>query len=161
LLLRLSLVASGGGCSIVVHTVPLRWLLMVELRPRGTRASVVAAGGLSGCGTWASLLCGMWNLHGPGIEPVSQASAGGFSSTAPPGKPQMGPGWPHRPLVLGSLWLHLHLTPVGVFPPPGGHPRARPDQDVGRRGAHTQWTLGAGGERAARADRGGLLGPGV
>ena len=25
---------------------------------------------LSNCGTWASLLCGIWDLPGPGIEPV-------------------------------------------------------------------------------------------
>ena len=29
----------------------------------------------------------MWDLPGPGIEPVSPALAGGFSTTAPPGKP--------------------------------------------------------------------------
>ena len=98
---------------------------MVELRPRGTRASVVAAGGLSGCGTWASLLCGMWNLHGPGIEPVSQASAGGFSSTAPPGKPQMGPGWPHRPLVLGSLWQKMGVRDGGQHREGEGKQEAR------------------------------------
>ena len=28
----------------------------------------------------------MWNLPGPGIEPVSSALAGGFLSTVPPGK---------------------------------------------------------------------------
>ena len=30
---------------------------------------------------------GMWDLPGPGIEPVSPALAGGFLSTVPPGKP--------------------------------------------------------------------------
>ena len=29
----------------------------------------------------------MWDLPRPGIEPVSRASAGGFLTTAPPGKP--------------------------------------------------------------------------
>ena len=29
----------------------------------------------------------MWDLPGPGIEPVSPALAGGFLTTAPPGKP--------------------------------------------------------------------------
>ena len=29
----------------------------------------------------------MWNLPGPGLEPVSPALAGGFLTTAPPGKP--------------------------------------------------------------------------
>ena len=28
----------------------------------------------------------MWDLPGPGLEPVSPALAGGFSTTAPPGK---------------------------------------------------------------------------
>ena len=32
----------------------------------------------------------MWDLPGPGIEPMSPALAGGFSATAPPGKsPEM------------------------------------------------------------------------
>ena len=30
----------------------------------------------------------MWDLPGPGIEPVSLALAGGFLTTAPPGKPK-------------------------------------------------------------------------
>ena len=29
----------------------------------------------------------MWDLPGPGLEPVSPALAGGFSTTLPPGKP--------------------------------------------------------------------------
>ena len=42
---------------------------------------------LSNCGSWAQLLCGMWDLPRPGLEPVSPASAGRFSTTVPPGKP--------------------------------------------------------------------------
>ena len=42
---------------------------------------------LSSCGSWAQLLRGMWDLPGPGIEPVFPALAGRFSTTAPPGKP--------------------------------------------------------------------------
>ena len=64
----------------------------------GARASVVVAHGLSSCGSWAlehslsscgaraQLLCGMWDLPGPGLEPVSPALAGGFLTTVPPGK---------------------------------------------------------------------------
>ena len=44
--------------------------------------------GLSSCGAQATLLCGMWDLPGPGIEPVSPALAGRFLSTALPGKPR-------------------------------------------------------------------------
>ena len=32
------------------------------------------------------MLRGMWDLPGPGLEPVSPALAGGFSTTAPPGQ---------------------------------------------------------------------------
>ena len=42
---------------------------------------------LSSCGSRARLLRGMWDLPGPGLEPVSPALAGRFSTTAPPGKP--------------------------------------------------------------------------
>ena len=64
----------------------------------GTWASVVVAHRLSSCGSWALdrrlssygaralLLRGMWDLPGPGLEPVSPALAGGFLTTAPPGK---------------------------------------------------------------------------
>ena len=45
---------------------------------------------LSNCGSRAQLLRGMWDLPRPGPEPVSPASAGGFSTTAPSGKPKSG-----------------------------------------------------------------------
>ena len=68
----------------------------------GTWASIVVAHGLSSCGSqalehrlsscgaWAYLLCGTWDLPGPGLEPVSPALAGGFSTTMPPGKSPAG-----------------------------------------------------------------------
>ena len=42
---------------------------------------------LSNCGSRAQLLRGMWDLPRPGLEPLSPALAGRFSTTAPPGKP--------------------------------------------------------------------------
>ena len=42
---------------------------------------------LSSCGSRAQFFRGMWNLPRPGLEPVSPALAGGFSTTVPPGKP--------------------------------------------------------------------------
>ena len=42
---------------------------------------------LSNCGSRAQLLRSMWDLPRPGLEPVSPALAGGFLTTAPPGKP--------------------------------------------------------------------------
>ena len=42
---------------------------------------------LSSCGSRAQLLRGMWDLPRPGLEPVSPALAGRFSTPVPPGKP--------------------------------------------------------------------------
>ena len=42
---------------------------------------------LSSCGSRTQLLCSMWDLPRPGLEPVSPALAGRFSTTVPPGKP--------------------------------------------------------------------------
>ena len=42
---------------------------------------------LSSCGSRGHLLRRMWDLPRPGLEPVSPALAGRFSTTAPPGKP--------------------------------------------------------------------------
>ena len=50
---------------------------------------------LSSCGARAQLLRGMWDLPRPGLEPVSPALAGRFSTTAPPGKP-------HRAIFKGE-----------------------------------------------------------
>ena len=41
----------------------------------------------------------MWDLPGPGLEPVSPALAGGFLTTAPPGKPPF--------IFIKSVMLHV------------------------------------------------------
>ena len=41
---------------------------------------------LNGCGSQAELLCGLWDLLGPGIQPMSPALADRFFTTEPPGK---------------------------------------------------------------------------
>ena len=56
-------VTASGGCSLGVECWLLRHL------------------GFSSYGPRAWLLCGLWDLPGPGIEPVSLASAGGFFTT--------------------------------------------------------------------------------
>ena len=43
---------------------------------------------LISCGSRAQLLRDMWDPPRPGLEPVSPALAGRFSTTAPPGKPK-------------------------------------------------------------------------
>ena len=45
---------------------------------------------LSSCRVRASLLQGMWDLPGSGIEPMSPALAGGFFTTELPGKTHPG-----------------------------------------------------------------------
>ena len=68
--------------------------LFIAVRgPLTVAASLVAehrlqTRGLSSCGSRAQLLRGTWDLPRPGLEPVSPALAGRFSTTAPPGKPK-------------------------------------------------------------------------
>ena len=57
------------------------WGLLL-LRSRGSRPA-----GFSSCGAWAWLLRGIWDLPGPGLEPVSPALAGGFLTIVSPAKP--------------------------------------------------------------------------
>ena len=85
-------VASRGYSSLWCVGFSLRWLLL--LRSPGSRHAGVCSCGsralehrFRSCGSRASLLCGMWELPGPGLEPLSPALAGRFLTTAPPGKP--------------------------------------------------------------------------
>ena len=76
----LSLVAtSGGHSSSWCAGLSLSRSLVAEHRLQMLR--------LSSCGSRAQLLRGMWDLPSPGLEPVSPALAGRFSTTAPRGKP--------------------------------------------------------------------------
>ena len=72
-------VASRGHSSSWCAGLSLSWPLVAEHRLQTRR--------LSNCGSRAQLLCGMWDPPRPGLEPVSPALAGRFSTTAPPGKP--------------------------------------------------------------------------
>ena len=87
-----SLVAVSGGYSSLRCTgFSLRWLLL--LRSTDSKLAGFSSCGLralerrlSSCGSQALLLRGMWDLPGPGLKPMSPALAGGFLTTAPPGK---------------------------------------------------------------------------
>ena len=46
----------------------------------------------------------MWDLPGPGLEPVSLALAGGFLTTAPPGKSYRQTSWKNSPHTLSLHW---------------------------------------------------------
>ena len=82
-----------GLLFVAVHGLLIEYLLL--LRSTGSRRVGFSSCGspalehrLSSCGAWAYLLRCMWDLPGPGIEPVTPALAGGFLTTAPPGKPR-------------------------------------------------------------------------
>ena len=80
-------------CARAFSSCDKRGPLFIAVRgPLTVAASLVAEHRLqmrrlSNCGSRAQLLRGMWNLPRPGLEPVSLALAGRFSTTAPPGKP--------------------------------------------------------------------------
>ena len=104
-----SLLLCTGFLQLWCAGFSLRWLLLLRsmgsrhagFSSCGARASVVVARGLSSCGsralecrlsscgTRALLLHSMWDLPGPGLEPMSPELAGGFLTTAPSGKPQI------------------------------------------------------------------------
>ena len=68
-----SLVMSGGYSSL--------WCAGFSLQSTDSRCA-----GFSSCGAQAEMLPGMWDLPGPGIEPMSPALAGRFLTTVPPRK---------------------------------------------------------------------------
>ena len=70
---------------------------------------------LSSCGSRAQLLCGMWDLPRPGLEPLSPALAGRFSTTAPPGKPST---FLFFPALLPSRFLPLQIAAASSSLPP-------------------------------------------
>ena len=89
----LSLVAVSGGYSSS-RCVGVSWWGLLLLWSTGSRRVGFSSCGsqalerrLSSCGAKASLLRSMWDLPGPGLEPVSPALAGGFLTTVSPTKP--------------------------------------------------------------------------
>ena len=85
-----------GPLFIAVHgPLTIRASLAAEHRLQTRR--------LSSCGSRAQLLRGMWHLPRPGLEPVSPALAGRFSTTAPPGKPNQLLFLPYR-IFLTVIW---------------------------------------------------------
>ena len=100
----LSLVAARGGySSLRCASFSLRWLLLLR-RTHSRHVGFSSCGlralerRLSSCGARAQLLRSMWDLPGPGIEPMFRALAGRLSTTAPPGK---------SPSCHFRLWLRM------------------------------------------------------
>ena len=89
----LSLIAASRGYSSLWYAgFSLQWLLL--LPSTGSRHTGFSSCGakalelrLSSCGVWAQLLCSMWDLPRPHIEPVFPALAGGFLTTGHQGSP--------------------------------------------------------------------------
>ena len=94
-----SLLLCTGFLQLWCAGFSLQWLLSLQnTGSKGTQASVVVACRLNSCsshfpecrlsicGTWLQLPHSMWNLPGPGIEPISPALAGLLLTTGPPGK---------------------------------------------------------------------------
>ena len=80
-------------CARAFSSCGKRGPLFIAVRgPLTIAASLVAEHRLqtcriSSCGARAQLFRDMWDPSRPGLEPVSLALAGRFSTTAPPGKP--------------------------------------------------------------------------
>ena len=75
-----------GGFSCCGAQVLSRWASVVVACRLSNCGSRALERRLNSCGTRAYLLHGMWDLPGPGLEPMSPALAGGFLTTVPPGK---------------------------------------------------------------------------
>ena len=80
------------------------WASVVVTRGLSSCGSQALEHRLSSCGAWAQLLRGMWDLPGPGLEPVSPALAGGFLTTEPPGKP-------HNDFIVHEIFPCLSTCP--------------------------------------------------
>ena len=64
------------------------WKLLAGKRELSSARQKAEQGVAEGwIGARAYLLCSMWDLPGTGLKPMSLALAGGFLTTAPPGKP--------------------------------------------------------------------------
>ena len=76
------------GSVVTAHRLQGTWASVVVVRGLSICGSWALECRLSSCGTWAQSLRSMWDLPGPRIEHVFPALAGGFLTTAPPGKSQ-------------------------------------------------------------------------
>ena len=104
-------------CARAFSSCGKRGPLFITVRgPLTIAASLVAEHGLqtrslSSCGSRAQLLRGMWDLPRPGLEPVSPALAGGFLTTAPPGKPSAEDfTYLLSTAVIANKWILLFLV---------------------------------------------------
>ena len=108
----LSLVVASRGYSLLrCAGFSLRWPLL--LWSMGSRHTGFSSCGnrLNSCGVRAWLLCGMWDLPGPGLESMSPALAGRFLTTVPLGEPQLCRAAPE----ILPLWDHPLPYPNSIL----------------------------------------------
>ena len=92
-----SLVAATGGYSRVVAPWPLPlWSTGSRARELHSYSSRALEHKLNCCGTWAMLLCGMWDLCRPGGQTGVSCIGSGFFTTETPGKPRYRILWIYR-----------------------------------------------------------------
>ena len=113
------LVASGGHSLLWCAGFSLRRPLL--LQSTGSRHTGLSRCGLralerrlSSCGARAQLLRGMWDLPRPGLEPMSPALAGGFLTTAPPGKPEFLKSLESNMFSFFNKILQVHFLPLSI-----------------------------------------------
>ena len=80
-LAALDLRCCAGFSLVAVHGLLIGWLLLLPSVALSAQAAVVVC-----CRVLDQLLCCMWDLPGPGLEPVSSALSGRFLTTRPPEK---------------------------------------------------------------------------
>ena len=102
----------------------------------------------------------MWDLPGPGLEPVFPALAGGFLTTAPPGKPQIivfivdkqKVSWRHSPFsshVTTLYTLQCPRSPIHQISHSHGH--TNPSEDANGIHSSSQVHNSNPGPQASRA----------
>ena len=109
----LQLRRAGSTLSLWCMSFSSQWLLLLWSTGSGARGlstcgSQAPEHRLSSCGAWASLLCGMLDIPGSGIEPVSPALADRFFISEPPGKPLL--------FLFRSCYLVLFLQSIMQLP---------------------------------------------
>ena len=101
-------VVSGLLIAMPLHCraqAPGTWAPAVAARRLSSCGSQAPEHRISSCGARVQPLYSMWDLPGPGLEPVSPALAGGLPTTAPPGKP------PGCKVLIEPFLVRLGRTP--------------------------------------------------
>ena len=104
----LLLAALGLCCFMRVFSGCVEWRLLFTAVQQASHCSGFSLLSrhmdFSGCGTWASLLFGRWDLPKPGIQPMSSLLAGRFLPTLP-----LRRSWSFHMRYLNVSFLNLYI----------------------------------------------------